>query len=241
MRSCAGVEVPVGGAGWSSGNVGGVEHSVERSVVEDVRRCATEMRRRHGLLGLERRPGAEDTGTRRPKRHGPRLEHALLGIVAHGALCGLFVGGAGVVVVEGCTAVAVAASAAPIRSVVVPVSTTVAGSRRVGGRGAILVARRCRVGGVVGGVGVQGLVGVGDGVVLGAELLKNKEGTSALEGMRRVFGSDYRLDVAVPWIETTEQVENLAWLRDGVADVAQLIHDALQLCAVVVHRHVALL
>ena len=42
-------------------------------------------------------------------------------------------------------------------------------------------------------------------------------------------------------VEATKKVEHLARLGDGVAGVSQLICDALQLCAVIVHRHVILL
>jgi hypothetical protein len=53
--------------------------------------------------------------------------------------------------------------------------------------------------------------------------------------VRQVLGGDHQLDVAVPGIEVAEEVEHLTWLGDGVADVAQLIGDPLQLGAVVVH------
>ena len=85
------------------------------------------------------------------------------------------------------------------------------------------------------------LNGFGVGVVLGAELLKDEEGASALEGVRRVLGRDHRLDVAIARIKAAKKIEHLARLGDGMADVAQLIHDPLQLGAVVVHGHVALL
>ena len=63
----------------------------------------------------------------------------------------------------------------------------------------------------------------------------------ALQGVQRRLGGDHRFDVAVLGVEATKEVEHLAWLGDGVADVAQRISDALELGAVVIHGHVTLL
>ena len=62
-----------------------------------------------------------------------------------------------------------------------------------------------------------------------------------MEGVRRVLGSDHRLDVAVARVEATEVVEDLARFGDRMADVLQLVGEALELGAVVVDGHVALL
>ena len=59
--------------------------------------------------------------------------------------------------------------------------------------------------------------------------------------MRRGLGGDHRFDVEVPGIEAAEKIKHLTGLRDGVADVTQLIGESLQLGAVVVDRHVPLL
>ena len=85
------------------------------------------------------------------------------------------------------------------------------------------------------------LTGFGVGVVLGAELLKDEEGASALEGVRRVLGRDHWLDVAVLGAEAAEEIEHLAWLGDGMTNVTQLVGEPLQLRAVVIDGHVALL
>jgi hypothetical protein len=42
-------------------------------------------------------------------------------------------------------------------------------------------------------------------------------------------------------VETTEEVEDLAWLRNGVADVAKLVGEALEFGAVVANGEVTLL
>ena len=86
----------------------------------------------------------------------------------------------------------------------------------------------------------ESLIGLGVGVVLGAEFLKDEEGASALEGVRRVFGGDHRLDIAVAGVEAMEKVEDLARLGDEVANVTQLVSKSLELGAVVVDGHVSL-
>ena len=55
------------------------------------------------------------------------------------------------------------------------------------------------------------------------------------------LGSDHRLEMTVARAETSEQVENLAQLEDGVADVAKLIGEAFELGAVVVDGYVTLM
>ena len=47
------------------------------------------------------------------------------------------------------------------------------------------------------------------------------------------FGFDYRLDMAVFGMETTKEVEDLVWLGDRIANVAQIVGEVLELGAVV--------
>jgi hypothetical protein len=84
----------------------------------------------------------------------------------------------------------------------------------------IAVTRSARASYVVGGVGSAGrvagatgagsipggecLVGVGLGVVLLAEFLKDEKQSSTLEGMRRKLGGDHRLEVAIARAKATE-------------------------------------
>jgi hypothetical protein len=49
--------------------------------------------------------------------------------------------------------------------------------------------------------GGESLLSFDVGIVLGTELLQNKEGAHTHEGVRRGFGGDDRLDVAVPRVE----------------------------------------
>ena len=192
----------------------------------------------------------QNAGTRGKERHGPGLHHALPRIVARGPLRGLGVGGVAAGV-GGRVAAAVVPVATTIRAVVgarVPATVAVAGSvvGALGGRGGgpVLGTGGDRAGGAAGVVAVgrgEGLPSLGVGVVLEAELLKDEEAAGALEGVRRELGGDHRLDVAVPGVEAAEKIQHLARLGDGVADVTQLVGDALQLGTVVVHRHVALL
>ena len=79
----AGVEVPVGRTRWCSGDAGGVERGVESGGVPDRwwRRGWLDGRR-HGLLGLERRPWSQDAGAGCPEWHGPCLDQACPGVVA---------------------------------------------------------------------------------------------------------------------------------------------------------------
>ena len=79
------------------------------------------------------------------------------------------------------------------------------------------------------------------GVVVVADLLKEKVRVGAGECMGRGFGLDYRLYVAVFGMETTKKIENLAGLGDGVVDVAQIVSEAFELGAVLADGHVALL
>ena len=87
----------------------------------------------------------------------------------------------------------------------------------------------------------EGLAGLSVRIVLSAHFLKNEERAGTLEGVRRVLGSDHRLDVAVARVEAMEEVEDLARFGDRMADVPQLVGEALELGAVVVDGHVALL
>lgn len=50
-----------------------------------------------------------------------------------------------------------------------------------------------------------------------------------------------RFDVEIARIKTSEEIQHLAWLSDGVADVAELIGEAFELGAVLVDRKIALL
>ena len=65
--------------------------------------------------------------------------------------------------------------------------------------------------------------------------------SSAHEGVGLELGSDHRLEMTIAWAETPEQVEDLARLGDGVADVAKLIGEAFELGAAVVDGHVTLM
>ena len=85
------------------------------------------------------------------------------------------------------------------------------------------------------------LASLSGGIVIRAELLQNEEGPRTHEGVRRGLGDDDRLDVAGLGVEATKEVEHLARLGDGVADVAQLIGELFQLGEVGVDGHVALL
>jgi len=58
--------------------------------------------------------------------------------------------------------------------------------------------------------------------------------------MRRELGRDHRLDVAILAVQPTEEVEDLARLRDGLSDVAQAISEELEAGAVVRDAEVAL-
>jgi hypothetical protein len=55
------------------------------------------------------------------------------------------------------------------------------------------------------------------------------------------FGFEDWFEVAVFGAQTTEEVENLARFRDWVADVAELVGETLELCAVIMNRHITLL
>ena len=59
----------------------------------------------------------------------------------------------------------------------------------------------------------EGLAGLSVGIVLSAELLKDEEGASALEGVWRVLGGDHPLDVAVAGVEAVEEVEDLSLVQ----------------------------
>ena len=77
-------------------------------------------------------------------------------------------------------------------------------------------------------------------IMLHLDLLKKQIGTGSYEGMRRVLGRDHRLDVAILAVQPTEEVEDLARLRDGLSDVAQAISEELEAGAVVRDAEVAL-
>ena len=88
--------------------------------------------------------------------------------------------------------------------------------------------------------GEQLLTGLHLVIVLHLEFLEGQEGARALEGVRRALGGDHRLDVAILAVQPTEEVEDLARLRDGLSDVAQAISEELEAGAVVRDAEVAL-
>ena len=137
----AGVEVPLRCARWCLRDADRVEGGVESSSVERVLGRAAVVTSRHGVLRLEGRPWAENTGPWRTEWHRPRLHHALPWVVAGGVGCTLVVGG----VVVGPRSVASAAAVvatAPAASATTSVGTIVGAP----GVGAVVVT-----GGVGGG------------------------------------------------------------------------------------------
>lgn len=209
------------------------------------------MRGYHCLLGLEQRSRTQNPCTGSMEGHRPCLYHALPRVETRSPGRGLGVGVVGARVPAAVPAV-VALLAAPIEVVVgaVAAATVVGGVvARCGGAGGAVVgsvasAVPAGVGGSVGAVTVcdgESLSSLGVGVMLEAEFLEDEEGAGALEGVRRVLGSDHRLDVTVPRVEAAEKVQHLAWFGDRMADVAELTGEAFQLGVVVVDRHIALL
>jgi hypothetical protein len=81
VRGGAGVEVPIGGAGRSLGvDASGLQSGGEGTVIPDAGggmiswcRELLKMLRRHGLLGLKKWMGAQDTGCRGAEGHAPSL------------------------------------------------------------------------------------------------------------------------------------------------------------------------
>ena len=215
MGRRAGVEVPISSAWRLIRSAGGLERSVQGAVVEGTAgRRSGQMGRRHGLLGLERWTRAEHAGAGGPEGHGPRLHHALPGVVARSPRRGR-VGVVGALP----AAVPTATSAAAIRTTAgARVAAAGGGSRRCGGGGAVLVAGR-QIGGPTGRVVVRRgecLASLSSRIMLNAELFEDEEGASTLEGMRRVLGGDRRPDVAVPGVEAAEEVQDLTRLGDRV-------------------------
>jgi hypothetical protein len=87
VRGGTGVEVPVHGARRLGGDTGDVQGGVQGTGVEGDgaggRRRAwwwRLMMGHHGLLGRERRTGAQHTRSRSPERHAPRLDHSGPGV-----------------------------------------------------------------------------------------------------------------------------------------------------------------
>ena len=214
MGRRAGVEVPLRCARWCLRNAGRVEGGVESSSVERVLGHAAVVTSRHGVLRLEGRPWAENTGPWRTEWHRPRLHHALPGVVARSPRRGR-VGVVGALP----AAVPTATSAAAIRTTAgARVAAAGGGSRRCGGGGAVLVASR-QIGGPTGRVVVRRgecLASLSSRIMLNAELFEDEEGASTLEGMRRVLGGDRLPDVAVPGVEAAEEVQDLTRLGDRV-------------------------
>jgi len=75
--------------------------------------------------------------------------------------------------------------------------------------------------------GSERLIGIGLGVMLLAEFLKDEERSGTHECMGWEFGGDHWFEVTVVRIEPTEQVEDLAGLGDRMTDLTQLIGKAL--------------
>lgn len=193
----------------------------------------------HGLLRLERRAWPQNACSGCTERHLPCLNHALPWIETCCPWSRL--------VVEASTT-AVAATAPAIRSVGRTGGATsveaIVTAWRVGGGGVVPGARRCRWRNSTGRVTMcdgQCVGGLNGDIVFDAGLLKHEEGASAHEGVRWELGGDHGLDVAVLWIEPAKKVEHLTGFGDGMADVAKLIGETLQLGAVGIHRQVALL
>ena len=88
--------------------------------------------------------------------------------------------------------------------------------------------------------GGERLIGIGLGVMLLTEFLKDEERSGTHECMGCEFGGDHWFEVAVARIEPTEQVEDLAGLGDRMTDRTQLIGEALQLSAVFIDGEIAL-
>jgi hypothetical protein len=73
VRRSTRVEVPVGRALWLVRNAGGLQGGVEAPGVEGV---VGVVRGRHGLLGLKRRPLAQNARAGCTEGHLPSLHHA---------------------------------------------------------------------------------------------------------------------------------------------------------------------
>lgn len=89
--------------------------------------------------------------------------------------------------------------------------------------------------------GVKGMTGLLLGFLLLAEFLQEQVGAGAGEGVRWKLGFDGRLEVVVLGVESTKEIQNLARLRDGKAEVAQPVGESFELGAVVIDAYLALL
>jgi hypothetical protein len=85
------------------------------------------------------------------------------------------------------------------------------------------------------------MAGLRLGVVFVAGFLEQQVGPRTHEGVWRIFSLDDRLDMAIPRMQTAEEVEDLARLGDGVANITQIVGEAFELGVVLVDAHVALL
>lgn len=197
--------------------------------------CGGSVRRRHRLLWLEQRLRSQNACPGCAEGHRPGQQHALPRVIARCPWRALVVG-------EGGHA-AISKTALLVGSVVgAAVVGAVVGAGRVGGRGTI-------VGGRIGGgsagpvtvSGSKGLPGFDVGVTLGIEFLQDEERVRTHEGVRRKFGGDDWLDVAVAGVEAAKKVQHMTSLGDRLANVMERIGEPLQLCTVVVDRQVALL
>ena len=86
--------------------------------------------------------------------------------------------------------------------------------------------------------GEERLTGLRLVVLVQLQLFEEEVGARTHEGVR--LGGEHRLDMAKFLVQAAKQIQHLAGLGDGVADVAQAIGELLQLGAVVRDAEVAL-
>lgn len=84
------------------------------------------------------------------------------------------------------------------------------------------------------------MLGGGLGVLLVILFFQEQVGAGGEESMRRVLGGDHRDDMPILGRETTEHVEDLGSLIDGLSDVTQGIGELLQPADVGLDVHVTL-
>lgn len=205
MCGRVGVEVPVSGAWRLRGHADGGQRLVERiPVAKGATRWS--LGGHHGLLLLEGWAGTQNAGPGCTKLSRPSLHVACPGVVAHGRLGALAV------------TTAIAAHTAPTFAVVLGVA--VAGAAGAGGVLGGVGSTGWIVGSAVAGTmsGGERLIGIGLGIVLLTEFLKDEKQSGAHECMGWVLGGDHGFEVAIVRIEPSEQVEDLTGLRDMMAD-----------------------
>lgn len=86
----------------------------------------------------------------------------------------------------------------------------------------------------------EGLAVILLGVVFVTELLHQQVQAGAYKCVRWKFVSNDGLQVAVFGVEAAKEIQHLAGLRHGLADVAQLIGESLEPAAVLSDGHVTL-